>query len=976
MLFERFRIRKTQPPALPADQEALIELVRTEQNAARRLEACHRIDRLEALRAFAETDRDAGLRELAQARYRKLLCGGEDQQEPALAERLAALARLEDPRLLEWLATQAYEPELRRQAIARLTDPEALAACALNDAMTANRRAAVERLAHRPALEQVARQIGKRDKQVYRIARRKLKEIAEREALPRRLHQEGEALCERFERLGRFENWVQDHALLALLDDQWTALEDQVEAPLRIRQARARQRFVDAYAAYCQEHQERLAAEQARQANRGTRERLIEALGICASLDEAEALVEQKEEIQRQWQALDALPEALGQPLDRAYARAARQAEARLEALRAQRAVATRLARLIESLNACLRQSHPLDQAQAGALLREAEECQGDSESAAALAATGRELCAQLEARLARQVQHARQRLAEAQEKLKELAQALEDGELKRAEPLRQSLQASLELAVHSGLPAQECQALEKALQQLAPQIREWQQWRKWGTDGHRARLCQAMEELETAASPLEAKAQRLHELQMEWKASDQDGSPVNHPLWERFHAASERVYVRCKPYLDRQAAEREAARAARAALCDQFETFLDQVDWDRVDWKAVTRAQREMRQQWAALGETEGRHRRALEKRFHRARQRLDERLAAERERNQAQKRQLIARLEALAEEPDLEQAIAACKRLQHDWHTTVPARQKEENRLWQQFRDACEAVFARRREQFEALAAEQEEHRKTREEICAAGEALVAAATEAEALEAAWPALEERWRATAGLPLPRGAAGPLERRWRQVLEHREHRRRGLQAKRRQATLDLLARQAAVCAELERAAEAGQVAGARIEAAEAAWEALPGQVDKRLQGGILARFKAARQAASGEKTTAWRDALPENARRRAELCLQLEILGHIESPPEHLQERLAFQVNRLKEHMRSGEKDPLAEAPRLLERWYLYGPAAAADTPALEARFERAREALEQADRDAGAAPLDEPAPVSASVPAAPHPS
>ena len=54
--------------------------------------------------------------------------------------------------------------------------------------------------------------------------------------------------------------------------------------------------------------------------------------------------------------------------------------------------------------------------------------------------------------------------------------------------------------------------------------------------------------------------------------------------------------------------------------------------------------------------------------------------------------------------EEPDLGRAIDETKRLQRDWHTTVPARQKDENRLWQRFRAACDAVFARRQAQQEA--------------------------------------------------------------------------------------------------------------------------------------------------------------------------------------------------------------------------------------------------------------------------------
>jgi hypothetical protein len=464
------------------------------------------------------------------------------------------------------------------------------------------------------------------------------------------------------------------------------------------------------------------------------------------------------------------------------------------------------------------------------------------------------------------------------------------------------------------------------------------------------------MEALEGEDIPLEAKALRLHDLQMEWKSLDQTGSPVNHPLWDRFHAASERVYTSCKPYLDEQAAARQAARQARVALCQKLEDFLDQVDWDRVDWKKTQHAEREMRQAWAAMGEVEARHRRQLEKRFRTALKRLDDRLSEERARNQQHKRDLIASVEALAEEADLDRAIEETKRLQRHWHTTVAARQKDENKLWQRFRAACDAVFARRRQAHEAQVAELTENLKTREAICAEAEALSESDRAPGELSAALREIEGRWHDTDALPIPRQAASGINQRWRaaraRVLDHR----RAQEEACRRESLDLLARQAAACEEIERALEAGTAGPAVIEAAEAAWQSLPRQTDGRLQAAIGQRYTTAMEGARGGASSLLAD-LPANRKRRAEICLHLEILARIESPPELTQERLAFQVDRLRDHMRAGEKDPLEAAPRLLEEWYLCGPAPAAESPALESRFERARTALDASRQETEAA-------------------
>jgi hypothetical protein len=958
MIFSRFLTPKRKPAPLPEDQDALIRIVQTEEDTAKRLDACRHLLRLADLRTLAADDVDAGVREIAQARYRKLLCGQDEATLPLegrLAE-LAELAALSDQRHLELVAGQAAETEVRLAAMAHLTDPEAIANCALNDPATANRTAAVERLEDKHALERIARGIGKKDKGVYRIARRKLREIAEREALPERIRQQCQDLCERAERLGRFESWVQDRALLEVLDRQWAEVEPAADAEWTTRYRGLRTRFLDAYDAYRREHEAQIAEEEARAANRAEREQLIEALGACTALAEEAQITEETARIAAAWQTLAPLSEKEQAKLTRRYEDAAAQAEARREELETRRKAGQRLRRLVAKAEKTFAQAAPLERQAVRRLADDAKpllDTTGlDKDLVEAFAAV-RE---RLDERLRKQAKHAEQRIEEAAAKLTELEAAIERGELKHAEPLFQSLQATVELAQASGLARKLCAPVAEHLHALGPRMRDLQKWRKWGTDQHREALCETMEALEGEDIPLAAKTLRLHDLQMEWKSLDQTGSPVNHPMWNRFHAASDRVYACCKPYLDQQAAERAAAREEREALCRQLEDFLDQVDWERVDWKKAQHAEREMRQAWAAAGEVEGRHRRALEKRFRAALKRLDDRLTDERNRNQQYKRDLIAQVEALTEAPDLERAIEETKRLQRQWHTTVAARQKDENKLWQRFRAACDAVFARRRQQHEAYAAELTDNLKTCEALCAEAEALTGSDQSPEAIATALRQIETRWRDAESLPIPRQAENAIGQRWRTAHANVLDRRRAREEAQRREAFDLLAGKAAVCERLERALEAGTLDPSAVDQAQAAWEALPRHGDERLQTAIAQRFNTALAAAQSADGALIAE-LEANGRHRAELCLHLEILARVDSPPELTQERLAFQVDRLRGRMRAGEKDPLEGAPRLLEEWYLCGPAPAADAPALDARFQRARAALETAERETRAA-------------------
>lgn len=835
----------------------------------------------------------------------------------------APAAPVPAPPLPETLPEKARlhpDPAQRLAAIEQIDDPAVLVECAIHDALAAHRARALERLDDKAALEEVTRRIGKKDKRVYRMAREKLRLIAEREERPRIVRERCEELCAQVERLGRLANWNQDRALLDHLERQWSALQDEAEPEYRIRFERERARFLDAHAAHIEEQAKRHAETEAHAA-----------VLQPAESQPAEPNAPQSESDGQTHETSDSpvdLPET---------APVARPADPReLE----------RLEQTSVQITALLGASKPLDHKQVRRLLDQGRALAArwtDAEPALAF----QSLAERLESRLRTQRKHAEQRLRQFPERLAELEAHLAEGELKQADPLHQSLLSALELIQSSGIEPNQAADFNRRLRALAPRLRELQQWRRWGADQHREMLCTEMESLLASEDPAPAAlAERLHALQMDWKGLDKAGSPANQALWDRFHAASERVYERCRPFIEAQAAERETNRLTRERLCEQLEAFVAQVDWERVDWKKTLHAEREMRQAWAAIGPTEGRVRKALERRFHQSLRILDRHLDAERQRNQALKRDLIARVQALVETPDLEAAIEQTKALQREWHTTVPARQKDENRLWREFRAACDAVFERRAVRRQAHAQELAEHLALREALCEEAERLAAGEHDPRHLAAAQRDLIARWREAESLPAPRQAAAQIARRWQACRETLEHRRQIAERGLRLAALERLERLAAFCERLELALIERRSDGLDPEGLRREWAELPVQADSGLQRAITARFERALQALGDEaELDSLRQSFADNGRQRAQLCLQLEIAAGVETPPEFAQQRLELQVARLAERLSEGEEDSLQSGLRLLDDWYLLGPAPR--DPALEQRFERVRAAL-----------------------------
>lgn len=949
MLFARFLTKRlktasdTPPPTSVPSQDDLAIQARHPSDTAQRGAAVAQLLDLSLLQQLANDDTAPEVREAAATRYQQLLCASASA-ELSLAAQQVALAASDDAQLIELVAINAQEPTLRRAALERVTTPAVLAECAVNDAVAGHRSFAVERLHDRAALELVARQIGKKDKHIHRVARDKLRHLAEQEARPAQIRAQGEELCAKVARLGRPGNAQQDRALLVHLERQWAALADEAPADLSAQFQAERERFLAIAAEQNRSAERELAAQDTLDAAHSERQMLLDALAIAATLTDETAICAERERIHAAWIALP--------PVDAQHRNVAVQYQNLLQAvdvahnaLVEQRKNTERLQRTLAQVQRLLDDTKLMEHRRARTLIE-----QGRSLAVAqpnvALAQEFAAIAERLEMRLNHQRKHAEQRLQQLPERLAELEVRLAAGELKKADPLYQSLQAALDLIHASELPKQATADIAQRLRHLAPQLRELQHWRRWGADQHREGLCAEMDALIHKDLPLAALAEQLHALQMDWKQLDQSGSPANQTLWEQFHAASELVFARCRPFMEAQAAEREANRRAREQVCQQLEEFLKQVDWARVEWKKILRAERDTRQMWATIGVTEGRHRKVLERRFHQSMRQLDRRLDAERKVNQAFKQELIERVRALAEVTDLDAAIEQTKTLQREWHTTVPTHQKIENRLWQNFRTACDAVFERRAALTQAHSNALRDHLAVRETICAEAQALIAATDiDPQQLAAQLSALEERWRVAQHAPVPRQAAGAITQQWHDCHETLAQRIHAAAAQQRQAALALLQQQAALCEQLEHSVLGVAAEPITPEVARQRWQALQ-STEHAAHPAVVARFEQALTAAAQpEQVDALRSRYAANAALRQRLCVQLEIIAGIESPPEFAQQRLEFQVARLAERMVAGEDDPLQGATQLLHEWYRCGPAPV--DAALAARFTRVYQIL-----------------------------
>jgi hypothetical protein len=441
--------------------------------------------------------------------------------------------------------------------------------------------------------------------------------------------------------------------------------------------------------------------------------------------------------------------------------------------------------------------------------------------------------------------------------------------------------------------------------------------WARWGGNVSREELVKAVEDLAGQKMSMSELAKKVGSMRDRWKALDAVSGHAPKSLWERFDAACTSAYAPAAAHFKQLADERHANAAKAEALIAETRALAESVAADGADLKNVAAAGQRLRQMWTRLGTIDRKEKRKLDHTFDKVLAQMLAPLSEQRKVEAAKREELIAEAEAL--EPSERHTLDKLRRLQERWQEqakSLPLERKVEQALWQRFRAACDAIFAKRKETAHAADHERKAHLHAREAICHELEEASFSGDDKAQLAAIAKALKDA--ATAW-----NAAGVVPRASEARINQRYHNAVG----KVQAQADAIKRRAGAAQanalrdklRLNQALE-NEVAsdGAAIDAAEwqAKWAALPSlgnDYERALQG----RFNAALDALNGKRS----DYAAQLERNRAKLLdevLRLEIVAGVDSGAEFARERLKMQVEVLQSSLKSGQKPQSATAAYL----------------------------------------------------------
>lgn len=197
-----------------------------------------------------------------------------------------------------------------------------------------------------------------------------------------------------------------------------------------------------------------------------------------------------------------------------------------------------------------------------------------------------------------------------------------------------------------------------------------------------------------------------LRGLREQWKKIDKEAAP-NPALWKRFDAACNRAHEVVDAWLKEARAQTTAHKAQRLALIEEVKAWTV-AHASGPDWKGVARQLHQFAQRWRESGHLSEKVFAELQPVWKAAIHAAHEPLENAQKASLARRQALIAEAQALGAAPSLR--VDAVKALQQRWqeeaHAVVLDR-KQEQKLWDAFRQPIDEAFARKssvREQSQA--------------------------------------------------------------------------------------------------------------------------------------------------------------------------------------------------------------------------------------------------------------------------------
>lgn len=214
--------------------------------------------------------------------------------------------------------------------------------------------------------------------------------------------------------------------------------------------------------------------------------------------------------------------------------------------------------------------------------------------------------------------------------------------------------------------------------------------------------------------------------LQREWMEIGPSPRENFQELGDTFFAHLREASARIQAHYDELHAHSEEALAKKRVLVDKMKEILGLELVQHGTWNRYTDEVLKLQEEWKTTGwarkkeneEVWQEFRGLCDLFFSKRKEFIEQRKSVFRE-NREKKEVLIEDAKKLQDSSNWKEATESFKKLQEQWKSVGTADPKEEQKLWQRFRSACDVFFARKKEHFGDISGQQEENFRLKSEL-----------------------------------------------------------------------------------------------------------------------------------------------------------------------------------------------------------------------------------------------------------------
>ncbi len=217
-----------------------------------------------------------------------------------------------------------------------------------------------------------------------------------------------------------------------------------------------------------------------------------------------------------------------------------------------------------------------------------------------------------------------------------------------------------------------------------------------------------------------------LNELHHEFKHIGPVPKEEQENVWQRFKSASDTIYAKRDAFLVDLQQELKQNLDAKGKVEEEVLAFAS-FNSDRIkDWNQKTKEILELQKRWDAIGGVPRNKSKELNKKFWSAfkaffnnKNQFFKKLDEARNANLKIKQELVARAIELKSSDDWTRTSQELKELQNKWKEIGPVPEKQREKIYKEFKEACDFFFGQRREVLEKTDHDQEDNLKLKEAI-----------------------------------------------------------------------------------------------------------------------------------------------------------------------------------------------------------------------------------------------------------------